>query len=237
MLTQNPDSSQATDWSIQSAFFSAPWVSLSTRWSAVSVGMFFVSVPVFFQAPLVRLWPWIGLASTVFWLLLGYGLLSYWRKPIWGDLIFGFTWSWFAGAIYWGWLREEPLLHLPIEAIGLPFALFALWRGSVWVGHCFYLGSLLGTAITDLYFYALDLIPDWRRVMRVTLDDSWPILHEAGEKVRTFGGFSWALLFVVFLLLAASIAIASSKQHWWVFGGAVLGTLLVDALFGLSAFV
>ena len=237
MLTQNPNSSQATDWSIREAFLSGAWENLSTRLSALSVGIFFVSVPVFFQAPLVRVWPWLGLVSTLLWFALGRSLACYWRKPVWGDLILGFSWSWLAGAIYWGWLRQEPLLHLPIEAIGLPFAVLSLWRGSLLVGHCFYLGSLLGTVITDLYFYALDLIPFWRRIMHVSLDNSWPILHEASLQVRTREGLVWALFFVVILLISAFFALRSPKVHWWVFGGAVLGTLLVDALFGLSAFV
>lgn len=236
MLTQNPNSSQATDWQIQSASLKLSWRSLSTRASALGTGVFFVSVPVFFQAPLVRLWPWVGLASTLLWMFLGYALARLQKNPVWGDLILGFSWSWFAGAIYWGWLREEPLLHLPVESVGLPFALFALWRGSFLVGHCFYLGSLLGTIVTDLYFYALDLIPFWRRVMRVELEDTWPILHQAGEKVRSVEGFVWALVFIGFLLFFAFAALRSQKNHWWVFGGAVLGTLLVDALFGLSAF-
>lgn len=208
-----------------------------SRLSGVCAGLFFVSVPVFLQAPLVRFLPWISLLGTVPWILCGLVLLRRSDRLLLGDLILGFSWSWLAGSLYWGWLRAEPLWHLPIEAIGLPFALYALFRGSWLVGHCFYLGSLLGTAITDFYFYALDLIPDWRRVMQVDFQGSVPILHHAAEKLQTFAGEAWALFFVFILVAAAFAGLRSNDFHWWVFSGAVLGTLLVDALFGLSAFL
>lgn len=120
---------------------------------------FLVSVPVFFQAPLVRTAPWLSLALTLLWVAIACGLRQRENTEIWGDLLWGFSWSWLAGAIYWGWLRYEPFLHLPVEAIGLPFALWGLWQKRGLVGHLFYLGSLLGTAITDIYFYLTDLIP------------------------------------------------------------------------------
>ena len=112
---------------------------------------FLVSVPVFFQAPIVRLFPELSLVLTLFWVGLGVYLDRRFTNRWWGDIIIGFSWSWLAGSIYWGWLRAEPLIHIPIEAIGLPFALWCIWRGWGKVGNFFYLGSLLGTAITDLY--------------------------------------------------------------------------------------
>jgi hypothetical protein len=81
-----------------------------------------VSVPVFVQAPLVRLVPWLSLVMTLGWLLLSLQLLKRPASERWGDLLIGFTWTWLAGSVYWGWFRWEPLLHLPIEAIGLPIA-------------------------------------------------------------------------------------------------------------------
>lgn len=128
---------------------------------------FLVSVPVFIQAPLVRLLPALSLIITGVWIGLAALLWSRPRMRLWGDLLFGFSWSWLAGSIYWGWLRWEPLIHLPVEAIGLPFALWCLWRGWGKIGNFFYLGSLLGTAITDGYFYLVDLIPHWRQLMQV----------------------------------------------------------------------
>ncbi len=238
MLIQNPNLSQSADWAAEDSLHVALLGKFpASRLSGVVSGLFFVSVPVFLQAPLVRFLPWLSLLGTIPWIIYGLLLLRRPERFLLGDLILGFSWSWLAGSLYWGWLRSEPLWHLPIEAIGLPFALWALWRGSLLVGHCFYLGSLLGTAITDFYFYALNLIPDWRRVMEVDVQGSIPILHHAAEKIQTFSGFVWAFFFVSILVTAGLMSLRSNHFHWWVFSGAVLGTLLVDALFGLSAFL
>jgi hypothetical protein len=136
-----------------------------TTWSIFLASGCLVSLPVFAQAPLVRFYPWLTLLLTGVWLFLAKILWSKNQTKIWGDLLFGFSWSWLAGSIYWGWLRWEPLIHIPIESIGLPFALWCLWRGIGKIGNYFYLGSLLGTAITDLYFYITDLVPYWRQLM------------------------------------------------------------------------
>ncbi len=214
----------------------APLEQSLSRFIGCSIGLFLVSIPVILQAPLVRFWPWLSLGSVSCWVLGGLYLLRQGgRQAIWGDLLLGFTWSWLAGSLYWGWLREEPLLHLPVEAIGIPAVMLALCRQQLLVGHCFYLGSFLGTAVTDLYFYALDLIPYWRRVMQVDFQDSLPILSEAIFRVQSVAGAAWAVLLVSFLIFVGSLGLKSKEFHWWVFSGAVLGTLLVDALFALSA--
>lgn len=121
----------------------------------------------------------LSLVMTVGWVALSVFLLRRPATQLWGDLLLGFSWSWLAGSIYWGWLRWEPLIHLPVEAIGLPFALWCLWRGWGIVGNLFYLGSLLGTAVTDLYFYIVDLIPHWRQLMQVAPSEASPILQTA----------------------------------------------------------
>src|SRR6476469_6893616 len=134
---------------------------LSQTWAMLVAAVFLVSVPVFVQAPLVRWFPELSLLLTGGWLGLSLILMARDRTQLWGDLLFGFTWSWLAGSIYWGWFRWEPLLHLPIEAIGLPVAIWCLVRQWGKVGNFFYLGSLFGTVVTDLYFYIVDLIPHW----------------------------------------------------------------------------
>ena len=126
-------------------------------WRVFFTSSFLVSVPVFFQAPIVRLFPELSLVLTLFWVCLGWYLFQRPQNRWWGDIILGFSWSWLAGSIYWGWLRSEPLIHMPIEAIGLPFALWCIWRGWGKVGNFFYLGSLLGTAITDIYFLGINI--------------------------------------------------------------------------------
>ncbi|MEM8676197.1 MAG: DUF3120 domain-containing protein [Cyanobacteria bacterium P01_G01_bin.67] len=207
-------------------------------WSVFFTASFLVSVPVFFQAPIVRLFPEVSLVLTIFWVTLGWFL---WQRPQsrwWGDIILGFSWSWLAGSIYWGWLRSEPLIHIPIESIGLPFALWCIWRGWGKIGNFFYLGSLLGTAITDLYFYIVDVIPSWRKLMTVDLDPALasPILKVALNQVQTPWGISWAIVLVNILLAVSWWSLKKTELHWWAFAGAVLSTILVDSLFWIAAY-
>jgi hypothetical protein len=200
-------------------------------------GILLVSVPVFFQAPLVRWSPEISLALTLVWFLLG----AVWKRSPslqdWGDLSQGFGWSWLAGSLYWGWLRGEPLLHLPVEAIGLPVALWGLWQGQGKLGHTFYLGSLLGTAITDGYFYLINVVPQWRALMAATLTDAPGILQAALSVVGTPWGITSGLALALLLLFLGLCPLRSRQPHAWVFSGTLVGTLLVDSLFGLAAWL
>jgi hypothetical protein len=147
----------------------------------------------------------------------------------------GFSWTWLAGSIYWGWLRWEPLVHLPIEAIGLPFAIVGLLKGQGKIGHWFYLGSLFGTAMTDLYFYLTNLIPYWRQVMQVEPSLAQSILHNAVLQVQTPWGTGCAIGLVSVLLIVGGTSLRTPQLHHWAFGGAVLSTILVDGLFWLGA--
>ena len=201
----------------------------------LAAAAFLVSVPVFIQAPLVRIFPWLSLGLTGGWLWLSLYLRSRPRTHQWGDLLLGFTWTWLAGSIYWGWLRWEPLLHLPIEAIGLPFAWVALRRGQGKIGNWFYLGSLFGTVTTDIYFYLVDLIPYWRQVMQADPTALQPILQSAVVQVQTPWGISCAIVLAAALLLVGSFPLRLRQPHRWAFSGAVLSTILVDGLFWLAA--
>lgn len=189
------------------------------------------------QAPLVRYYPEISLGLTVFWVGLGIWLLKQAKISLWGDLLLGFSWSWLAGSLYWGWWRWEPLIHIPMEAIGLPFALWGLCQGRGKVGNLFYLGSLLGTAITDLYFYLTGLIPYWRQLMTVELDPNLvsPIFHNALAQIQTPWGVSWAIVLLNLLLAIGIYPLQKRVCHWWAFSGAVLSTILVDGLFWITA--
>lgn len=209
---------------------------LPLTWSIFWASGFLVSVPVFAQAPLVRFYPWISLLCTLIWLWVAKLLYSKSPTKIWGDLLYGFSWSWLAGSIYWGWFRTFPLIHIPIEAIGLPFAIWCLWRGIGKIGNSFYLGSLLGTAVTDLYFYINDLIPYWRQIM-TTQDTALAslILKQATTAVATPWGISWAVVLANTLLGISIWALQKSHTQWWAFAGAVLCTILVDALFWVGA--
>ena len=206
------------------------------RWVVFVVAVFLVAVPVFAQAPLVRLFPWYSLALTPGLFLLGKKLLEQPKTQLWGDLMIGFAWTWFSGSIYWGWLRWEPLVHLPVEAIGLPFALWGISRNWGKVGNFFYLGSLSGTVVTDIYFYLVDLIPHWRSLMRVETEDLVrSIFQSAIAQIGTPLGLCWAGILTLLLLTVGLLPLRSRKLHWWAFGGAVLSTILVDGLFWLAA--
>ena len=205
----------------------------SVFWTAA----FLVSVPVFIQAPLVRYYPEVSLGLTFFWVGLGVWLLKQEKISLWGDLLLGFSWSWLAGSLYWGWWRWEPLIHIPMEAIGLPFVLWGLYKGRGKVGNLFYLGSLLGTAITDVYFYLTGLIPYWRQLMTVELDPNLvsPIFHNALDQIETPWGISWAIVLLNLLLAIGIYPLQKRVCHWWAFSGAVLSTILVDGLFWITA--
>lgn len=215
--------------------------SLSPDWekcqSVFWTAAFLVSVPVFIQAPLVRYYPEFSLGLTVFWVGLGIWLLKKPKISLWGDLLLGFSWSWLAGSLYWGWWRWEPLIHIPMEAIGLPFVLWGLSKGRGKVGNLFYLGSLLGTAITDLYFYLTGLIPYWRQLMTVELDPNLvsPIFHNALAQIQTPWGISWAIVLLNLLLAIGIYPLQKRVCYWWAFSGAVLSTILVDGLFWITA--
>ncbi|KAM3099633.1 DUF3120 domain-containing protein [Phormidesmis sp. 146-12] len=204
-------------------------------WLVFGGAVFLVAVPVFFEAPLVRALPLVSLALTAGWLWLGSKLSSKLNTQIWGDLITGFAWTWMAGSIYWGWLRWEPTLHLPVEAIALPIALWGLSRGSCKVGNLFYLGSLFGTVLTDLYFYLVGLIPAWRQVMQAEPDLVRPIFQQAIAQVNTAWGLFWVAILATILFSVGIFSFRPQKLHWLAFSGAVLSTILVDGLFWLAA--
>ncbi len=208
----------------------------SQAWRAFLAASFLVSVPVFFQAPIVRLFPWVSLALTFLLIGVGWWLYRCSQTRWWGDLILGFSWSWLAGSIYWGWLRIEPLIHIPVESIGLPFALWLIGRRWGLIGNFFYLGSLLGTAITDLYFYLTGLIPYWRKLMTVDPSLASPIFKSALTQIQTPWGIAWAIVLVNLLLAISLFSLRKTEIHWWAFAGAVLSTILVDSLFWIAAY-
>lgn len=210
-------------------------VSQRRYWFIFAAAVLLVSIPVFIQAPLVRSLPWASLLLTGGFVGLGRWLSRRPTSETWGDLVFGFAWTWLAGSIYWGWLRWEPFLHLPIEAVGLPFALWGLSRGRGKVGNFFYLGSLIGTVLTDVYFYLLNLIPHWRQLMQVSEAMARPILQNALLQIQTPWGVGWAIVLATVLLLLGVLPLRSQQVQWWAFSGAVLSTILVDTLFWVAA--
>lgn len=215
-------------------------LALSRRWLIFWTAVFLVSVPVFVEAPLVRYFPELSLLLTGFWVALSAVLLAQRRTWLWGDLLLGFAGSWLAGSVYWGWFRWEPLWHLPIEAIALPLPIWCICKRRLLVGSWFAMGSLLGTVATDLYFYLVNLIPNWRAIMQVEPDFVAPILHEAIARVHTPWGIGCAATLATLLLAAGLLPLQTERMgspprlHRWAFSGAVLSTILVDILFWLA---
>ncbi|MEL6130448.1 MAG: DUF3120 domain-containing protein [Cyanobacteria bacterium J06628_4] len=208
---------------------------VADRLPAFLAAAFLVSVPVFIQAPLVRLQPWVSLLITLVWLLSGLYMLRQPTLKLWGDLAIGFSWTWLAGSLYWGWLRENPYVHLPVEAIGLPIVIILISQNRLKVGSYFYMGSLLGTVITDLYFYWVDLIPYWQQVMQVEPTAAGAVLQAALQQIENPIAVIRALVLLSVLVVVGILSIKSDKVHWWAFSGAVLSTILVDALFLVAA--
>jgi hypothetical protein len=209
--------------------------SKSNRSKAFIAAALLVAFPVFIQAPLVRVAPTLSFAVTALWLWLGYRWMKEPELNLWGDLLVGFSWTWLAGSVYWGWFRTNPYIHLPLEAIGLPMVLLLMFYGKAKIGNYFYLGSLLGTAITDIYFYCVGLIPYWRSLMLSPPADAGKILHGALLRMETYEGVGYAIVLLTLLVMLGTIPMRSQSTKWWAFSGAILSTILVDSLFFVAA--
>ena len=140
-----------------------------------------VVLPVFLQAPWVRLHPFSAVLFTAVLVALGV-LLNRSRddrQAELGSLLVGFSGSWLAGCLFWGWLRAHPLVHLPIEAFALPLALAGL-RSRWKIAAGFYLASLIGTACTDLMMALTGVMQQWPSVVTAPIGDASLLLHQAG---------------------------------------------------------
>ena len=197
--------------------------------SAPLIAASLVILPVFVQAPWVRVSP---LSCAVFtFVLMAAGL--YWGGSR-GQVLIGFSGSWLAGCIFWGWLRAHPVLHLPIEAFALPIALGGLngpWR----LAATFYLSSLVGTACTDLAMAATGVMRFWPSVVTASLDQAPLLLHAAGMQLLN--------PIPILLLIAAATAIVvvsrrlNQRGTGSMASAVLLTTLWVDGLFLLTALI
>ena len=187
--------------------------------------------PVFLQAPLVRQAPMVAAAATVPLLLLALALATH-RDPArqrLGMLLVGFVGSWLGGSLFWGWFRDYPLWHLPIEGFALPLALGGLqtrWRMGAW----FYLASLLGTAVTDGLIAATGLMPLWPQVVQAAPAAATALLQHAAQTLL----HPWplvALALASWWILQLSRLLWTGDQARQVAAAALASTLLVDGLF------
>ena len=199
-----------------------------------------VVLPVFLQAPWVRLDPF---SATLFTgVLIAAGLVLHQSRSQTasdlGSLLVGFSGSWLAGCIFWGWLRAHPVLHLPVEAFALPVAMGGL-QGRWRLAATFYLSSLLGTACTDLAMAATGVMQFWPAVVTASLDQAPLLLHQAGLHLLQ-------PLPMVTLMIAAAIVLFvgrrlntngndSNGETGAMAAAVLITTLWVDGLFLLSA--
>lgn len=197
---------------------------LRNQISAPLLAALLVSLPVFLQAPLVRQQP--ALASIFTLLLLAIGIL---KRGTWGNLIIGFSGSWLAGCVFWGWLRLHPLWHLPVEAFALPIALAGLWGPWRQAGQ-FYLGALLGTACTDAAMALCGVMPLWPQVLEAEPAAAQQLLAEAAALVLQPSHLLVVTIFAVGML-------CFSRWFWLkgqgcrVVAACLATTLLVDGIF------
>ena len=194
-----------------------------------------VTVPVFIQAPWVRLAPMGAALFTVPLAGLGVLLEQRGRGPLQqlGMMLVGFSGSWLGGSLFWGWCRPHPVFHLPIEAFALPLALAGLnsrWR----LAAAFYLASLLGTALTDGVMALSGVMSFWPQVVSASLSEAPLLLHAAAESVLQPLPLAIVLLCGVILLLVC-------RELWKrgeiarIAAAALATTLAVDGLFLLAA--
>ena len=208
----------------------------SKGWGLWLSGCLLVALPVFLQAPGVRLAPVRAALVTAPRRCLG-SALSQHPQQRWsttGTLLVGFSGSWLGGCLFWGWCRLHPLWHLPIEAFALPLALGGLrtrWR----LAASFYLASLVGTAATDGVMAITGVMRHWTEVLSAPIDQATLLLQQAA-----LGVLEPIPLGVT--LLAGAVLVNLCRRYWhhpdgaWrVAAAAMATTLAVDGLFLAAA--
>ena len=221
----------------ENSFLSNP---ISLRlWSS-----FFVILPIFVQAPWVRLEPISALCFT-FLILLGAYVL-YKKSPdklfIVSSLLFGVSGSWLGGCLFWGWLSPFPILHIPVEAVVLPLALIGL--GTNWkIGSSFYISSLFGTAVTDITIFLIGIMDQWRQVITADSENAPLILQKTSENLIQLKSLSIIFLFALILWFVAK-EISDFATINTINGKALLvssyviqTTLIVDGIFIFLAII
>ena len=223
--------SRNTEDSYETPFLSRP---ISLRmWSS-----FFVILPIFVQAPWVRLEPISALCFT-FVILFGAFILYKKGAHKWlvvNSLLLGVSGSWLGGCLFWGWLSPYPILHIPVEAVVLPLALIGL--GTNWkIGSSFYLSSLFGTAVTDITIFMIGIMDQWREVITADSETAPLILQKTTENLIQIKSLA-IIVFVALILWVISKEIFDSATINTTNGKALLvssyviqTTLVVDGIF------
>ena len=203
-----------------------------------------VVLPVFLQAPWVRIHPFSATIFTAVLVAIGVVLnrSDNQQKADFGALIVGFSGSWLAGCVFWGWLRAHPVLHLPVEAFALPIALTGF--GTRWrLASAFYLSSLVGTAFTDLMMAVTGVMRFWPGVVTASLDTAPQLLHEAGLHllhplpVTALVLAAGSIIWLAETLSNGETPFLNSSDTLSMSAAVLMTTLWVDGLFLLAAIV
>ena len=221
----------------KSTFLSNP---LTLRlWSS-----FLVILPIFVQAPWVRLQPVSALCFT-FVILLAAFILSRKQSNQWfivGSLLLGVSGSWLGGCLFWGWLSPYPILHIPVEAVVLPLALIGL--GTKWkIGSSFYIASLFGTAVTDITIFLIGIMDQWKEVITADSDTAPLILQKTSENLIQIKSLSIIIFVAVILwfiskeILNSAIINSTNGKALLVSSYVIQTTLIVDGIFVFLAII
>lgn len=195
-----------------------------------------VALPVFVQAPLVRLAPMLATMITLP-LACAAVLLQRRASPLFGDLgglLTGFSGSWLAGSLFWGWLRSHPLLHLPVEAFLLPLALGGFsgrWR----LAATFYLASLAGTAATDAGIALTGLMPLWPDVITASITDAPVLLQEAAQHLLQPANLLWLAALAAMLVWISHNLWQRGDTAGRVAAATLAATLAIDGIFAAAS--
>lgn len=210
---------------------SASPLRLPAGWTLPALAVLLTLGPVFLQAPLVRLAPMVAILCTVPLLLwaLAWAQHADPNRQRLGVLLVGFAGSWLGGSLFWGWCREYPFWHLPIEAFALPLAIGGLrtrWRLGAW----FYLASLLGTALTDGLIALTGLMPFWPPIVQAAPEAAALLLQEAARTLLHPLPLMALALSAGWILHVAQRLQAGDEART-VAAATLASTLLVDGLF------
>ncbi len=203
---------------------------------------FLVILPIFVQAPWVRLEPISALCFTFVIILVAF-VLNQKESNKWfiiSSLLLGVSGSWLGGCLFWGWLSPYPILHIPVEAVVLPLALIGL--GTNWkIGSSFYISSLFGTAVTDITIFLIGIMDQWKQVITADSETAAKILQKTSENLIQIKSLS-IIVFVALIIWFISKEIFDSATINTTNGKALLvssyviqTTLIVDGIFVVLA--
>ena len=238
LITKNLEVRDKANYQLNKTFDSSDSPFLSRPIALRLWSSFLVILPIFVQAPWVRLEPISALCFTFIILFAAFVLYKK-RSNQWfivSSLLIGVSGSWLGGCLFWGWLSPFPILHIPVEAVVLPLALIGL--GTNWkIGSSFYISSLFGTAVTDITIFLIGIMDQWREVITADPENAPLILQKTSENLIQIKSLS-IIFFTALILWFVSKEIFDSATINTTNGKALLvssyviqTTLIVDGIF------